>query len=166
MTTKLLKKIVKVISAEGIDESIIYHSLARAIELVLIKQNNFDETAVVKVELEDGVYQAYRVFNVVADDLVSDESQIGISDAIAYEESLNIGDTLQLTLDSTESRVGAHQARQIMHRLMKDAERAMKVVEYEKMTGSVVQGTVKKLKDGVIFDYNDVEGHIKRSNDT
>ena len=149
---KTIKKIVKVISAEkGIDESIIYHSLARAIELVLIKQNNFDETAVVKVELEDGVYQAYRVFNVVADDLVSDESQIGISDAIAYEESLNIGDTLQLTLDSTESRVGAHQARQIMHRLMKDAERAMKVVEYEKMTGSVVQGTVKKLKDGGIL---------------
>jgi N utilization substance protein A len=156
---EILQIINLVANEKGIDKSIIVKALESALASVYVK-NLKDKDADVRVTVNptDGLYNAIRCWEIVDDEnFENSEYQMPISEAKAQGDNVEVGNFLSEDLPRDDlSRIGASQAKQIIFRLVKDAEREKMITLHEKRIGELVSGQVKKIiKDGVIVDLSD-----------
>jgi N utilization substance protein A len=155
---EMLQIIELVANEKNIDKSIIVSALESALAAVVAK--SYHEAADIRVVLDPvtGGYDAARYWEIVADeDYTGEEGQISLSDAQQESEDAMVGGFIseEIPVDSL-SRIGASQAKQIIVRLVRDAERQKLIGQFEKRVGELVSVQVKKVtRDFVTLELYD-----------
>ncbi|MBT4804398.1 MAG: transcription termination/antitermination protein NusA [Legionellales bacterium] len=165
---KEILQIVNLVANEkNIDRNIIIEALESALAAVVAK--NFSEEADIRVVIDPitGLYEAGRYWEIVSDeDFEGSEAQISLADAKEESEDALVGGFISedTPVDSL-SRIGASQAKQIIVRLVRDAERQKLLSQFEKRVGELVSAQVKKItKDFITLElYDGAEALMKKS---
>ena len=158
----------EVVSREkSLDKNIIFEAIEAALATATRKRNKNNIEVRVAIERNSGDYEAFRQWEIIADDdeMINPDAQMFLSDARRHSEELNIGDFIEEPMEAIEfGRIAAQAAKQVIIQKVREAERNQVVVEFQKHLGELVSGTVKRMeRDGAIVDINGVETLLKRS---
>lgn len=163
-----LRRVVEMVSHEkGVDEDIVFVAIESALAAVTAK--GYDEEVDIRVDIDrdTGSWSTFRCWTVVADDAEIEFPgyQIPLLQARKDDPELNVGDTIEEPVSSELSgRIGAHQAKQVITRIMREAERAKVAAAFRQRIGELIVGQVKRVgREAVILDLGDAaEGHLSR----
>ena len=158
----------EVVSREkSLDKDIIFEAIEAALATATRKRNRNNIEVRVAIERSTGDYEAFRQWEIIADDeeMINPDAQLVLSDARKHSEDLNIGDFIEEPMETIEfGRIAAQAAKQVIIQKVREAERNQVVIEFQKHLGELVSGTVKRMeRDGAIVDINGVETLLKRS---
>ena len=158
----------EVVSREkSLDKNIIFEAIEAALATATRKRNRNNIEVRVAIERSSGDYEAFRQWEIIADDeeMINPDAQMFLSDARKHSEELNIGDFIEEPMEAIEfGRIAAQAAKQVIIQKVREAERNQVVMEFQKHLGELVSGTVKRMeRDGAIVDINGVETLLKRS---
>ena len=158
----------EVVSREkSLDKNIIFEAIEAALATATRKRNQNNIEVRVAIERNSGDYEAFRQWEIIADDdeMINPDAQLFLSDARKHSEELNIGDFIEEPMEAIEfGRIAAQAAKQVIIQKVREAERNQVVAEFQKHLGELVSGTVKRMeRDGAIVDINGVETLLKRS---
>ena len=136
-------------------------AIEKTMKQIVIREIGEGANINVTMNRKDGTFFAERLFEVVEDESLADEefpeAYIELSEAKEKDSKVNIGDQLKETLEiDMLSRITAHNAKQIMSRLLRDLDREKTAQKYEERIGELVSSTVKKLtKDYLVLETSD-----------
>jgi len=166
MSKEVLLVVESVSNEKGVPPAAIFEALELA--LALATKKRFDEEVDLRVAInrQNGNYETFRRFTVVADDELDDGAQeIVESEAKKRKEDAKIGDVLEEPIESIEfGRIAAQTAKQVIVQKVREAERAQVVDAYRERLGEIISGTVKKVtRDNIIVDLgNNAEALLSR----
>ncbi len=158
----------EVVSREkSLDKDIIFEAIEAALATATRKRSKKNIEVRVAIERNSGDYEAFRQWEIIADDeeMTNPDAQMFLTDARKHSEELNIGDIIEEPMEAVVfGRIAAQAAKQVIIQKVREAERNQVVVEFQKHLGELVSGTVKRMeRDGAIVDINGVETLLKRS---
>lgn len=158
----------EVVSREkSLDKNIIFEAIEAALATATRKRHKQNIEVRVAIERNTGNYEAFRQWEIIADDeeMTNPDAQMFLSDARKHSEELNVGDLIEEPMEAVEfGRIAAQAAKQVIIQKVREAERNQIVTEFQKHLGELVSGTVKRMeRDGAIVDINGVETLLKRS---
>ncbi len=155
MSKELLLVAEAVSNEKRVDKAILISAIEAALESATRKR--YGSNIGVRVSLDDktGEHDTFRVWHVVADDELEDElQQITLSDAKEKDTSLEVGDTIEESLESVPfGRIAAQAAKQVIVTKVREAERQLVIEEYQERVGELITAVVKKnIRDGILLD--------------
>ncbi len=158
----------EVVSREkSLDKEIIFEAIEAALATATRKRHPKNIEVRVAIERTTGDHEAFRQWEIIADDeeMINPDAQIFLTDARKHSEDLNVGDLIEEPMESVEfGRIAAQAAKQVIIQKVREAERSQVVAEFQQHLGELVSGTVKRMeRDGAIVDVNGVETLLKRS---
>ncbi len=156
-----------VVSREkDLDREVIFAAIEAALSTATRKFHKDEINASVIIDRETGDYETFRVWEVVEDDFeeFDEELHIKLSDAKNTDESLELGDQIQDTIERAEfGRIQAQAAKQVIMQKVREASREQIVERFKDREGEMVSGTVKRMERGdVIVDLGDAEAVLQR----
>lgn len=164
----ILSVIINVANAKNVPQEAIFKAMEGALSMVSAKQ--FDEDVLIRVNINrtSGEYLTKRVWRVVEDDTeeLNENQQMTISKANSLDEDLNVDDEIEQIIPSVDfGRIDAHLAKQVITKIVREAERAKLAEYYTKRIGEIVSGRVKRVtKDYILIDLTDsIEASLPRS---
>ena len=118
-------------------------AIEKTMKQIVIREIGEGANINVTMNRKDGTFFAERLFEVVEDESLADEefpeAYIELSEAKEKDSKVNIGDQLKETLEiDMLSRITAHNAKQIMSRLLRDLDREKTAQKYEERIGELV----------------------------
>ena len=154
-------------SEKNVDKQVIFEAIEAALATATRKRHREDIETRVAIEQDTGLYEAFRRWEVIADDaeLEFPSKQMCLSAAREYQDDIEIGDYVEEPLEAVEfGRIGAQAAKQVIMQKVREAERNRIADEYEPRVGEMLSGVVRRLEKGdVIIDLGGVEGVLPRS---
>jgi len=156
MSKEILMVADAVSNEKGVSRDVIFEAIEVA--LATATKKRFDEEEVqcrVHVDRKTGLYESFRVWDVVADDeLEEPAAQITLSDANEKNPDLKVGDVYEEMIENTDfGRIAAQTAKQVIVQKVREAERDLVIAEYRDRVGELVSGTVKKVtRESVLVD--------------
>lgn len=156
MSKEILMVADAVSNEKGVSRDVIFEAIE--IALATATKKRFDDEEVqcrVHVNRKTGLYESFRVWDVVADDEVEEPAgQIGVTQAKEKNPELNVGDVYEELIENTDfGRIAAQTAKQVIVQKVREAERDLVVAEYRDKVGELVSGTVKKVtRESVLVD--------------
>lgn len=163
MNRKDILLVVDSLSNEkGVTREVIFKAIELALASIAAKNITSEETAEeidiqVVIDRDTGDHKTFRQWTVVEDDkLMFPEKEIAIS--IAKEKypklKLNVGEVVAEPIESIDfGRIAAQQAKQIIIREIRRAEREEIAKNYRKKIGTLINGIVKRLmRDTILID--------------
>ena len=156
MSKEILMVADAVSNEKGVSRDVIFEAIE--IALATATKKHFDEEEVqcrVHVDRKTGLYESFRVWDVVADEDVEESAaQITLSAAKEKNPELNVGDVYEEMIENTEfGRIAAQTAKQVIVQKVREAERDLVIAEYRDKVGELVSGTVKKVtRESVLVD--------------
>lgn len=167
MNKGVLMVVDSVSREKDVSKEVIFKAIERALAEVSAKDYGENALTRVAIDRETGDTDAYRCWTVVEESaLETPERELTLAQAHEIDPELNIGDVVEEGIEVEKfTRIGAHQAKQIITRIVREAERAKVAEQYEKRIGELITGLVKKVtRDYVILDLGgNAEGLILRS---
>ncbi|MCY7355058.1 MAG: transcription termination factor NusA [Lysobacter sp.] len=155
MSKELLLVVDAVANEKGVPIEVIFEAIEAALASAAKKRYSDQDVSVrVAIDPEDGSYETFRRWEVVADDVVmeSPERQIRMMDAVDESEGAEIGDFIEEQIDNVDfGRIAAQAAKQVIVQRVREAERAQVVDAWKDRVGELVTGTVKRAERGNIF---------------
>lgn len=157
MNSKEVLQVVEVVANEKeVPREVIFIALELALATAARKSYAVDVDLRVSIDRKTGKYTTYRRFEVVSDDIPSNEAiptkQISLSAAQLDDPEIEIGDVQEELEDNVDfARIGAQSAKQVIYQKIREAERAIVADKYEKRLGEVVRGVVKRVERGSIL---------------
>lgn len=169
MNNKEILLVADAVSNEkGIEKSIIFGAIESALATASRKLNPLDIDARVVIDQTTGIYETFRCWEVVADDveeLEYPDKQLKLTDALKQKEGIQVGEFIEEPMESVIfGRIAAQAAKQVIVQKVREAERARVVDAYQDRVGELLMGVVKRVDKGnVILDLGDnVEAIIAR----
>jgi transcription termination/antitermination protein NusA len=156
MSKEILMVADAVSNEKGVSRDVIFEAIEVA--LATATKKRFDEEEVqcrVHVDRKTGLYESFRVWDVVADDeLEEPAAQLALTAAQEKNADLNVGDVYEEKIENTEfGRIAAQTAKQVIVQKVREAERDLVIAEYRDRVGELVSGTVKKVtRESVLVD--------------
>ncbi len=156
MSKEILMVADAVSNEKGVSRDVIFEAIEVA--LATATKKRFEEEEVqcrVRVDRKTGLYESFRVWDVVADDeLEEPAAQIALSAAQEKNPDLKIGDVYEEKIENTDfGRIAAQTAKQVIVQKVREAERDLVIAEYRDRIGELVSGTVKKVtRESVLVD--------------
>lgn len=156
MSKEILMVADAVSNEKGVSRDVIFEAIEVA--LATATKKRFDEEEVqcrVHVDRKTGLYESFRVWDVVADDeLEESAAQIALSAAQEKNPELTVGDVYEEKIENTDfGRIAAQTAKQVIVQKVREAERDLVIAEYRDRVGELVSGTVKKVtRESVLVD--------------
>lgn len=167
MNKAVLLVVDSVSNEKGVNKEVIFKAIESALAALALKRYGEEAMTRVSIDRESGDTDTFRCWTVVEDETLEyPQRELTLAQAREIDPELNIGDVVEESIESEEfSRIGAHQAKQIITRIVRDAERAKVAEQYEKRMGELIAGQVKRVtRDYVILDLGgNAEGLILRS---
>lgn len=165
MSREVLLLVDALAHEKNVEKEVIFTALELA--LASASKKRFQEEADVRVEIdrENGEYQSFRRWQVIADDLVENPAaQIALSEAQARDESLNEGDFIEEPLESIEfGRIGAQAAKQVILQKVREAEREQILNDFLARKEHLVTGMIKRMEKGnAIIEVGRIEALLPR----
>ena len=167
MSKEILLVVEAVSNEKGVSEDIIFEALELALATATKKRYEEEVELRVAMDKDTGEYETFRRWKVVPDDseIEFPEAEITLSDALAKDESVEVGSFYEVPVESMEyGRIGAQTSKQVIVQKIREAERAQVVDLYLSSVGELVSGQVKKVsREAVIVDLgNNAEAILPR----
>ena len=141
--------IVDAVSREkGVDKETIFQALEAALATATRKRHAGDIDARVAIHRDNGNYDTFRRWEVVADDVVMEfpERQTRLMDAIDVKPDIQVAEFIEEPLEPVDfGRIAAQAAKQVIMQKVREAEREQIVNQYQGKKGEMVTGVVKRL---------------------
>ncbi len=155
MSKELLLVVDAVAAEKGVPESVILEAIEAALATAA-KKRFADQEVMTRVVIDpnDGSYETFRRWEVVADDVVmeSPDHQIRLMDAVDESEGVEVGDYIEEQIDNVDfGRIAAQAAKQVIVQRVREAERAQVVDQWKDRVGELVTGVVKRVERGSIY---------------
>ncbi len=154
MSKEILLVVDAVSNEKGVAKSVIFEALEAALASATCKRHNDEMEARVSIDRETGEYETFRVWNVIEDDeeMESDEFQIFHKDALAHNPEIEVGATIEESMDNVEfGRIAAQTAKQVIVQRVREAEREQVVDAYKDREGELINGIVKRIERGNVY---------------
>lgn len=153
MNKEILLVVDAVSNEKGVGKDVIFEAIEIALATATKKRYNNDVDIRVQINPEDGSYDTFRRWEVVADDEVEmGDRQTTLSAAQFENAELQIGDFVEEQVESIEfGRIAAQTAKQVIVQKVREAERAMVAEAYQEQIGHLVMGVVKRVERGNVF---------------
>ena len=153
MNKEILMVVDAVSNEKGVAKDVIFEAIEIALATATKKRYNNDVDIRVKIDPNDGSYDTFRRWEVVADDDVEmGDRQTTLSAAQFEDAEIEIGSFTEEQVESIEfGRIAAQTAKQVIVQKVREAERAMVAEAYQDQIGTLVMGVVKRVERGNVF---------------
>jgi N utilization substance protein A len=155
MSKELLLVAEAVANEKGVERSVIFDALEAALASAAKKQFPEEDVQMrVAINRASGNYETFRVWEVVADDVVMDSPhhQIRLMDAVDIKADAQVGDSIEEQVDNVDfGRISAQAAKQVIVQRVREAERAQVVDAFKDRIGELITGIVKRVERGNIY---------------
>lgn len=154
MNKEILLVAETVANEKGVSKEIIFEAIEAALASAAKKRQLEDIDVRVEIDRKTGAYEAFRRWEVIADDaeMESEDRQVFLADALNESADVEAGSWLEEPMDPPEfGRIAAQAAKQVIVQRVRDAERAKVVDEYRGKEGQLVSGIVKRVDKGNVF---------------
>ena len=165
MNRELLLLVDALAREKNVPKDIVFVALESALASATKKRFNEEIEARVSIDRETGDYESFRRWTVVPDeDHEEPAHQLAITDAIARDPNLKLGDVIEEALEPIEfGRIGAQAAKQVILQKIRDAEREQILNDFLDREDNLLTGTVKRIERGnIIVESGRIEGIIPR----
>jgi N utilization substance protein A len=166
MAKEILLVADAVSNEKGVDKELIFQAIESALAMATKKRFDEDSTIEVLINRQTGDYETFRIWDVVADDVMAElGTQLYVEEAREKHSSAEVGETYREKIDNADfGRIAAQTAKQVIVQKVREAERAQMVDEYRDRMGELISGIVKKVtRDSIIIDLgNNAEGLLPR----
>jgi transcription termination/antitermination protein NusA len=161
------REILLLVDALAHEKNVAKEVIFTALELALASasKKRFTEDADVRVAInrDNGEYQSFRRWQVVAEDVLENPAaQVAISDERA--NGLAEGDYIEEPLESIEfGRIGAQAAKQVILQKVREAEREQILDDFLARKEHLVTGVIKRMEKGnAIIEVGRIESLLPR----
>lgn len=161
------REILLLVDALAHEKNVAKEVIFTALELALASasKKRFAEDADVRVAInrDNGEYQSFRRWQIVAEDLLENpDAQVAISDERA--KGLVEGDFIEEPLESIEfGRIGAQAAKQVILQKVREAEREQILDDFLARKEHLVTGVIKRMEKGnAIIEVGRIESLLPR----
>lgn len=153
---------------KGVDKEIIFLAIEAALATATRKRHKDDIDARVAIHQDTGEYDAFRRWEVLADDseeIEFPDRQWTLSQARERDPNIEVGGFIEEPLEPVEfGRIAAQAAKQVILQKVREAERDQTVKQYQERKGQMVTGVVKRMERGdVIIDLGDAEALLSKT---
>jgi N utilization substance protein A len=166
MAKEILLVADAVSNEKGVDKELIFQAIESALAMATKKRFDEDSTIEVLINRQTGDYETFRIWDVVANDVMAElGTQLYLEEIGEKNSSVAVGDVYREKIDNADfGRIAAQTAKQVIVQKVREAERAQMVDEYRDRMGELISGTVKKVtRDSIIVDLgNNAEGLLPR----
>jgi N utilization substance protein A len=166
MSREILLLVDALASEKNVSKDVVFSALESALASATKKKIADDELDVrVEIDRVTGLYQSFRRWTVVEDDLLeSDSREIALSDAQERDPKLELGAVIEEPMEAVEfGRVGAQTAKQVILQKIRDAEREQLLNDFLQRREHLVSGTVKRIERGnAIIECGKLEAILPR----
>jgi transcription termination/antitermination protein NusA len=155
MSKELLLVVDAVANEKGVDKAVIFDAMEAALASAA-KKRYVDQDVSIRVSInrQNGDYETFRRWEVVADDIVmeSPERMIRLMDAEDEKPGSGIGDFVEEPIENPEfGRIAAQAAKQVIVQRVREAERAQVVDAFRDRIGELITGVVKRVERGAVY---------------
>lgn len=161
------REILLLVDALAHEKNVTKEVIFVALELALASasKKRFSEDADVRVEInrENGEYQSFRRWQVLADEAIENPAaQIALDDERA--KGLSEGEYIEEPLESIEfGRIGAQAAKQVILQKVREAEREQILDDFLARKEHLVTGVIKRMEKGnAIIEVGRIESLLPR----
>ncbi len=165
MSRELLLLVDALAREKNVPKDVVFGALEMALGSATKKRFNEEVEVRVAVDRETGDYEAFRRWQVVADEAVEFPGhQIAISDALKQYNDVQIEDFIEEALEPVEfGRIGAQAAKQVILQKIRDAEREQILQDFLARNDKLVTGTIKRMERGnAVIESGRVEAILPR----
>lgn len=170
----ILLVVESVSNEKGVSKDVIFVAMESALAAVIARQFGGEEQVNVRVTIDrtTGEYAAERYWTVISDEAADSDPEVAeapekfikLSDAQQHADIEEGGEITEPLESVPFGRIAAHQAKQVITRIVRDAERAKLAAQYETRVGELINGQVKKVtREAITIELNDqVEAMVPR----
>ncbi len=150
MSRELLMLVDALAREKNVAKDIVFAALELALASATKKRYKEDVDVRVSIDRESGVYDSFRRWQVVPDELVEEPArQIGLSEAQKRDSNLKVDDFIEEPLEPVEfGRIGAQTAKQVILQKIRDAEREQILNDFLQRKEFIVTGSIKRMERG------------------
>jgi N utilization substance protein A len=157
MNKEILLVVDSISNEKNMEKEAIFKAIERALEVVTARRYDHEDAEIrVAIDRKLGDYESFRRYSVVEDgaELEFPGKQIHLAQAKEIDPELEVGDVVEESIESVEfGRIAAQQAKQVILREIRHAEREDIANRYRDQIGSLLAGIVKKIsRDSIILD--------------
>lgn len=157
MNKEILLVVDSVSNEKDIEKEVIFKAIERALEAVTARRFGEEVDIRVTIDRKTGDYETFRRWTVIDDSEEEIEfpgKVMLLSQAHAVDSELEVGDVIEESIESEKfGRIAAQQAKQVIMREIRRAERDEIHKRYAEQIGSLLMGIVKKVsRDSIILD--------------
>ncbi|MGM0563773.1 MAG: transcription termination factor NusA [Pseudomonadota bacterium] len=139
---------------KGVDKDVIFEALEIALATATRKKHPEDIDVRVSIDRDEGSYETFRRWRVIADDEVMEnvDAELRLMDALDIDEGYEVGDYVEEPIESVDyGRIAAQTAKQVIVQKVREAERMQVVEEFQDREGELVMGLVKRVERGNVY---------------
>jgi N utilization substance protein A len=166
MSREILLLVDALASEKNVSKDVVFAALELALASATKKKMADDEVDVrVEIDRQTGLYQTYRRWTVVEDDLVEfDCRELTLEQARERNARIELGGVIEEPMEAVEfGRIGAQTAKQVILQKIRDAEREQLLNEFLQRREHLVSGTVKRIERGnAIIECGKLEAILPR----
>src|SRR6266566_2241944 len=161
--------VVEAVSREkGVEKETIFQAVEAALATATRKRHPGDIDARVAIRRDNGEYDTFRRWEVVADDVETIEfpdRQLRLSEARAKKPEIQVGEFIEEPIPAVDfGRIAAQAAKQVIMQKVREAEREQVVNLYKGRVGEMVTGVVKRLERGdAVIDLGNAEALLSKN---
>lgn len=151
-----------------LSQDLLFNAMEDAFASVASKSMGTGEPSEMRAHIDrkTGELQLKMVWEVIADEsTVCRPNQIPYSKALAEYADINVGDEIEEVMDNPDlSRIAYHQARQILTRIVREADRNRISEGYKKRINTIFGGKVKRVtREHILVEIEEgIDGVLSR----
>ena len=165
MSREILLLVDALAREKNVNKDVVFVALEMALASATKKRFSDDADVRVAVDRETGDYEAFRRWQVVADEAVENPAQqILLSEALKQHADIQLEEYIEEPLEPIEfGRIGAQAAKQVILQKIRDAEREQILQDFLGRGEKLVTGTVKRIERGnAVIESGRIEAVLPR----
>lgn len=165
MSREILLLVDALAREKNVTKDIVFGALELALASATKKRVDDEADVRVVVDREDGEFESFRRWQVVADeDFLNEVNQVPLSEAQKQDAEVEVGDFLEEALEPIDfGRIGAQAAKQVILQKIRDAEREQILNDFLDRKEHLVTGTIKRMERGnAIVEAGKIEALLPR----
>ncbi len=153
MSKELLLVVEALANEKGINKDIVFEAVEAAIASATKKIHGEDIEVRVAIDRESGIYETFRRWEVIDDQVCEMEFPLRqVTLAAVEEDGLAAGEYAEELIESIDfGRIGAQAAKQVIFQKIREAERNLVADEYQERLGETIGGVVRRVDKGNIY---------------
>ena len=154
MSKEMLLVVEAMANEKNVSRAVVFDALEAALASAAKKTSGKDIHTRVAINRSTGIYETFRRWEVVPDDvrMENPEAQIRLMDALDVTPGLEVGGFIEEPMENAElGRIGAQTAKQVILQRVREAERQLVVDAFIDRKGELITGAVKRIERGNVY---------------